>query len=367
MSKHAWLCGGGVALAALVLLAAPAAAGSIGPGIDVFTTPDDGTTTLDFGPSGNVGSLPADFFCTGSAAFTGKIAMKGAPLATNPANALGSTDTVIYRSSTATFDGSNAATATIRVVALSLVNSQPLNITCSDGNHVFGVRLNIDPSTVGNSAYDTTMSIQASDSTASGGTFSISSSAPLQVPGKLTFTSGSLVRTASDTVNLSITGTPWSSTVGTGGITHTSALSIDTTGGGTPDTQFPGTNGFAPGWQHTGSGCPCPVPIQHVGPHPPWPLPKPPACSATVKNALARAVNPDIAAHPLGQDLSVTITGQHPSGTVAALHLNGTKAATVGTQPGTGTVDFVTQPFCFTHTANGNLTVVAVTNSPAAN
>ncbi|HEV2844712.1 MAG TPA: hypothetical protein VG477_07690, partial [Thermoanaerobaculia bacterium] len=47
-------------------------------GIDIFTTPADGTTYYDFANS----PIPAGFFCKSSKVFTGRVAFKGLPLAT---------------------------------------------------------------------------------------------------------------------------------------------------------------------------------------------------------------------------------------------------------------------------------------------
>jgi hypothetical protein len=118
--------------AVVALLAAPAltADPSIEPGSDLWVTPADGSsfTTFDENP------LPRGFFCAGSAPFTGKIAFKGAPLATQPAGLLGRTDTIVERLDDAYFDEHGVATTRIQLRALSLVGIEPLRNECGEFN-----------------------------------------------------------------------------------------------------------------------------------------------------------------------------------------------------------------------------------------
>jgi hypothetical protein len=65
----------GAVLAALLLASLPAAAGKVTAGIDVWTTPDDGNTVVDFTSN----PIPAGYFCAGSPAFAQRIALKGSP------------------------------------------------------------------------------------------------------------------------------------------------------------------------------------------------------------------------------------------------------------------------------------------------
>ena len=82
----------GIVLGILLSLPAGAAApATITRGVDIFTT--SGGTRADFTSN----PLPADFFCTGSSAFSGSIPLTGVPLATSPAGVAGSTDTVVER------------------------------------------------------------------------------------------------------------------------------------------------------------------------------------------------------------------------------------------------------------------------------
>ena len=68
-------------LALGMLLAIPSLAQpTINRGVDLFVTPADGTTAVDF----STNPIPADFFCPGSAPFTGTVGLQGVPLATVP-------------------------------------------------------------------------------------------------------------------------------------------------------------------------------------------------------------------------------------------------------------------------------------------
>ena len=118
----------GWGLVLLVLLAAPAFAGSdvIYNGVDIWKTPADGSSWQDFADD----PIPADFFCAGSEPFTGRIAWAGLPLVTEPVDALHGRDTVIYRLDDAVFDDKGIATTRIQVGALSLIGTEPVQTSC---------------------------------------------------------------------------------------------------------------------------------------------------------------------------------------------------------------------------------------------
>jgi len=118
-------------VAAVALVAAPVlTADPIYSGSDLWVTPADGSsfTTFERDP------LPRGFFCPGSAPFSGKIEFKGAPLATQPADALGRTDTIVERLDDAYFDEHGVATTRIQLQALSLVGIEPLRNECGAFN-----------------------------------------------------------------------------------------------------------------------------------------------------------------------------------------------------------------------------------------
>src|SRR5262245_16632259 len=82
-------------IASVVLIAAPAFAADrvIANGIDLWTTRGDGSTFADF----SIESLPAGFFCSKSAPFTGQVVLRGVPIATGQPGVLGTTDTIVQR------------------------------------------------------------------------------------------------------------------------------------------------------------------------------------------------------------------------------------------------------------------------------
>jgi hypothetical protein len=276
---------GGAVLAAWLLAALPASAGTVTAGIDVWNTPDDGNTLVDFTSN----PIPADYFCPGSPAFAQQIKLKGSPIVTNPAGALGKSDTVVERLSDATFDGSLTATTSLQVDALSLVQSAPVTIGCTSGSKTFNVTVNRDWNPPPGTQTKGSISIHESDSTGSGGTFD----ATVYVPGRVTFTdtsNGTSLTPLSDLVTLQVSGGAWASSPGTGGVVHSGSLQIDSTGGGTADLTVPGTSNFNAGWSRSTSP-PSPVPVSHKGPHPTWPVPPPPPCKQPVAQAVARMLD----------------------------------------------------------------------------
>jgi hypothetical protein len=261
------------ALALVTALAVPASSQTLTAGIDVWTTPDDGSTYVDF----STNPLPAGFFCANSDPFAQRIVLKGSPIATNPAGVLGSTDTVVEREGDVDLSSGQGST-TIRVRAISFVNRSPISVPgCSD---TFSAKV-----TLNGTAPAGSMTISG---TAGGGTFDSSFS----VPGRITFINNSTKQrlATTETVTLQTNGAPWADSVGTDGIAYPEPVSIDSDGNGSPDYATPGTtHGFAPGWW---KGChpPCPVKVDHNGPHPVWPLPPPPPpppCDQAIVDAVS--------------------------------------------------------------------------------
>lgn len=278
--RRSLLCGL-CTLAVFALLAAPAAAEVVTAGIDVWTTPDDGNTYVDFSDGT---PIPAGYFCPTSQPFSQRIPLKGSPIVTSPQGVLGSTDTIVERTGNVDL-GNGQGSTQIQVRAISLVNRSPISVPgCTD---TFSAKV-----TLNGTAPTGNMIIRRT--TASGGTFDASFS----VPGRVIFTNnttGATFRTpVTETVNLQTSGAPWAETVGTGGIDHPAQLSIDTDGNGSPDAGVPGTTpGFHPGWWDPCTATPCPAPkkVDHNGPHPTWPLPPPPPpppCPRDIFDAVVR-------------------------------------------------------------------------------
>ncbi len=114
------------ALMALALITAPLLAQktAVAPGYDLWKTIGDGSTFMSFVDS----PIPAGFFFEGSETFTGKIEFNGAPLATQPLNALGGADTIIERLDAGVFNDEGVAVSRMRIKALSLVSADPIEV-----------------------------------------------------------------------------------------------------------------------------------------------------------------------------------------------------------------------------------------------
>lgn len=95
-------------------------------GIDVWTTSADGSTVVDFAKT----PIPAGFFCSGSAPFTGKVAFKGEPIVTGTPGALGTADTIVQRLDDAAFNKRGVARTRIQFRALSLKSLAPIETEC---------------------------------------------------------------------------------------------------------------------------------------------------------------------------------------------------------------------------------------------
>ncbi len=125
------------ALAAILLLAAPALAQddpAIVPGFDNWQTVGGGASYMNFADN----PIPASFFCEGSEAFTGKILLEGMPLATEPAGALGTTDTIVERLDPAFFED-GVARSRLRIKAIHLVSREPLQMACGEWDVTMGL------------------------------------------------------------------------------------------------------------------------------------------------------------------------------------------------------------------------------------
>ncbi|HEX3128163.1 MAG TPA: hypothetical protein VH394_12610 [Thermoanaerobaculia bacterium] len=115
----------GVVLVLTVSSVALADPGTVRKGIDAWSTvPGQSHTSFADNP------IPAGFFCDQSKPFTGSIALKGVPLATRPAKAMGPVDTVVSRLDDAVFNDQGVATTRIRLTALSLASVKPIQTEC---------------------------------------------------------------------------------------------------------------------------------------------------------------------------------------------------------------------------------------------
>jgi hypothetical protein len=229
-----------------------AADSTIQRGIDVFTTTADGTTFYDFSHN----PIPAGFFCKGSKAFTGRVALKGLPLATKAPGDLWGGDTVVERLDDAVFDANGVAVTRIRMRALSMVSIAPIKTACG-AFHLY-------VSLAGNQRV-TEMTIQRTEE--GGGSFV----APLSVDVRMTFIPVKPVRNKVAAKlelkgNVTFPGNPipWSFTR----VPQTKRIGsvvVDTNGDQAPETLLPGTSNFLPGVSPSRLtlnkigdwGCPC--------------------------------------------------------------------------------------------------------------
>ena len=136
--KRTWMA----CCAALLLAAAPVlAADAVPSGDDVWKSVGNGLTHTTFAKD----PVPADFFCAGSKAFTGKLNLQGARLAAEPAANLGNHDTVVRRLDNATFNEKGEAKTRIKLLALNLVSQEPIETEC--GKYDVAVSLDGDQPT----------------------------------------------------------------------------------------------------------------------------------------------------------------------------------------------------------------------------
>jgi hypothetical protein len=265
-------------LAGLVLLLAiPAFAGDavITNGIDLWVTPATGGGTFyDFSKD----PLPAGFFCSSGAPFTGKIVFKGAPVLTNPANALRGADTIIQRLDDAAFAkslpaitpfairgvdgierkvgpaffrGREVAVTRLQVKALSFVGVSPVETGCG----AYTVRTTL----VGEQPVTQMVIVRETEN---GGTFY----APLALNARLIFTpvGGGTPIEAMRSIRFAAKPlSVWTDVPGkrasVGGF-----VAVDTDGNGRADVMLPGTSNFAAGFKGgppaTRGGLPTKVP-----------------------------------------------------------------------------------------------------------
>lgn len=201
-------------------------------GIDIFTTTANGTTSYDFAQN----PIPAGFFCKGSKAFTGRVALKGLPLTTGTPGQLFGADTVVERLDDAAFDDKGVAMTRIRFRALSLVSIAPVKTACGDFHVYVSLR---------GKQRVTTMSITRTQER--GGSFV----APLAVDARVTFIPVKPARNKAarklelnSSFTFPATPIPWSLTAST---KSTRPVAVDTNGDLTPDALLSSTPNFFAG------------------------------------------------------------------------------------------------------------------------
>jgi hypothetical protein len=225
-----------VFMLALVFLAAgPALAADrvIYNGSDLWMTKGDGTTFADF----SLDPIPAGFFCSKSAPFTGRIVFQGVPLATGEPGGLGLTDTIVQRLDDAPFNKRGVAVTRIQVRALSLESVAPVKTACG----FYKAVVSLD----GEQPVTRMRIVRESPK---GGHFL----APLALNVRISFVPEGV--TASNeklelrqSITFDATPNPWS-TERTRGVREQKGFAlVDTDGDQVADTYLPGTSNFAAG------------------------------------------------------------------------------------------------------------------------
>ncbi len=223
---------GTVAIALCLASSAFAADRVIQNGIDTWRTTEDGSTYIDFAKT----PLPAGFFCAGSAPFTGRVALRGEPIATDVPKALGMADTIVQRLDDAAFNKRGQAVTRIQFRALSLKGLAPIDTECG--------QFNVSASLDGGVQPITRMVISRENE--KGGQFT----APLSLNVRMSFQPVGQV--ASEPLEFPVA-VRFPGTVRVPWLTKTAAaipagfVRVDTDGDQVPDTFLPGTSNFTAG------------------------------------------------------------------------------------------------------------------------
>lgn len=200
-------------------------------GIDVFTTPDNSETFVDFTEE----PIPAGFFCQGSRAFTGKIEFQGVPVVTGEGGVLGDTDTIVERLDDARFDEDGVATTRVQIRALQLASTSPIETDCG----TYDVRVAL-------SGRQPVTQMKIIQESAQGGRFL----APIGVNARVIFTptgGGAALSVAKDVRFPADPRGPWSTKADDAAPQVSGSVQVDTDFDGRVDTQLPGTSNFAAG------------------------------------------------------------------------------------------------------------------------
>lgn len=206
----------------------------IANGIDLWRTPGDGTSYADFSQE----SIPAGFFCPGSAPFTGRIIMKGIPIASSQPGGLGNADTIVQRLDNAKFNKRGIATTRIQMRAMQFEGLTPIKTACG----TFKAFVQLD-------GEQPITRMQIVRDNEKGGRFS----APISVNVKFSFKPVEGETTEVRELRQEVRFPPakfqrWSGSRDLAGATIVNgSVKVDTDGDGAPDTLLPGTSNFLAG------------------------------------------------------------------------------------------------------------------------
>jgi hypothetical protein len=209
-------------------------------GIDILETSTTGGTVVSFASN----PIPAGFFCAGSAAYTGSVNLKGVPLATTPAGAAGTADTILERPSSASFVSGIASVGAV-VRAMRMTSTAPIAISCPGSGTT---QWNVNSCLCGSQPTNILQVKVTGSCGANCGTFN----GVLKLQACLRFTrvgTGVTVGPIAQVVQLNVNNTPWCSSSGTGSFPVASAFRVDTNCDGSPDLPVLPTSNFFPGWK----------------------------------------------------------------------------------------------------------------------
>ncbi|MFL6196670.1 MAG: hypothetical protein ACJ75H_20980 [Thermoanaerobaculia bacterium] len=291
-----------IGIMAALALAPVAFADVIAPGIDVWETRNDGQTYTNI-------TFPAGFFCPASPAFSTQVGMAGVPIATNPADVLGKSDTVIERLGSADVTSGDARVSAI-IRAISFKGTAAINVPSCPCNP-WTVRV------LGDGTQPvSTVTIRRTST--GGGTFD----SDIRINAHLILTCGTSQAHLNQSITFQASGAEWTNRPGSGGVSYPSPVSIDTNGDGTADLSVPGTSGFSPGWSpFPKPGCataPCPVVIPHQVPtHAHFVFPPPQWCKSltTAQRRAGKATATAVALACAQKEISPTVQPAEPIGT----------------------------------------------------
>ncbi|MEM7479983.1 MAG: hypothetical protein AAF481_02320 [Acidobacteriota bacterium] len=245
--------------ALLVALPTALSAETLQNGVDLWTTPADGRTFVDFAHD----PLPAGFFCPGSEPFAGRVVFRGVPIDTRPRGAFGNADTIIQRLDDAvfvpqtgrraartlvrqgdgrvepqSFQGHLVATTRVQVAALRFESLKPIRTNCGTFRVTAGLH--------GDQPITEMLVIRDDEQ---GGRFY----APLSLVTKLTFTptDGGLAVDLVRGVDFPArSNAVWSFAPKDERPQVAGFVRVDVDGDRRPDVFLPGTSNFAAGWKN---------------------------------------------------------------------------------------------------------------------
>lgn len=224
----------------LTAMASPAfAIDMIQNGSDLWSTPGNGTTYAKF----DTEPIPAGFFCSGSAPFTGRVIFQGVPIATSPSEAFGNTDTIVHRLDDAIFNEKGVASTRIQMRAMQFQGVEALRTECGK----FNVGLVLD----GSLQPVTKMDIYRLGE--DHGYFVAEISANVRITFTPVSGKGPTLEVARE-VRFPPARNVWASRPGEGVVTRQGFVLADTDGNGRADAYVPGSsNNFAAGWHKDGT------------------------------------------------------------------------------------------------------------------